>query len=77
MTVEDVLREFMSDIEDVGLDHTREEWPDLLVTYKHAREALGLPFEDIRTYEWEGEEGPAGTYCPMHGFIPEGSDCPC
>lgn len=40
-----VLREFMSDIEAVGVEELRDEngswyWPDLAVTYRHAKAAL-------------------------------------
>lgn len=46
MTTEGVLREFMRDIEAVGIRHVREEWPDLAITYRHARKVFGLPVED-------------------------------
>ena len=36
----EVVREFVSDIEQVGLDQTQEDWPDLVVTYEHAKNAL-------------------------------------
>lgn len=40
MPLKAVLEEFVEDIEAVGLDQLREEWPDLEVTYIHAKEAL-------------------------------------
>ena len=39
-TIESVLREFMNDVEAVGLKQVGREWPDLLVTYNNARMAL-------------------------------------
>lgn len=35
-TAEDVLKEFVADIEAVGQEHVQMEWPDLLETYKKA-----------------------------------------
>lgn len=35
-----VLREFVADIEAVGVDHVQEEWPDLLPTYLSAKRVL-------------------------------------
>ena len=34
------LREFVQDVEAVGLDYTAEDWPDIAVTYAHAKTAL-------------------------------------
>ena len=35
-----VLAEFVADIEAVGADTVRQDWPDLIVTYEKARAAL-------------------------------------
>ena len=37
---EAVLREFVKDFDAVGLEHVRDDWPDLVTTYWHAREHL-------------------------------------
>ena len=39
-TIESVLREFMNDVEAVGIKQVGIEWPDLLVTYNNARLAF-------------------------------------
>jgi hypothetical protein len=36
----EVVRELVSDVRAVGREHVKTEWPDLFVTYKHAREVL-------------------------------------
>lgn len=38
-----VLREFVADIEAVGTEFTQRDWPDLMETYRHAKEALANP----------------------------------
>lgn|SRR5262245_40369132 len=35
-----ILREFMNDVESVGVKDTAEDWPDLVVTYNKARMLL-------------------------------------
>lgn len=35
-----VLKEFCEDIEAVGLEHVRQDWPDLVLTYRNAKAAL-------------------------------------
>lgn len=35
-----VLREFIADIEAVGILHVHETWPDLAVTYERAQEII-------------------------------------
>lgn len=37
---EAVIREFVKDFDAVGLEHVREDWPDLVDTYWHARRYL-------------------------------------
>ena len=37
-----VLLEFIKDVEAVGRKQTAQDWPDIVVTYAHAIEALGL-----------------------------------
>ena len=34
---DEILREFMTDVEAVGVVETALEWPDLVVTYNRAR----------------------------------------
>ncbi len=36
----EVLREFVADIEAVGVKQTAEDWPDLVITYRKAKKAL-------------------------------------
>jgi len=36
----DTLKEFVADVEAVGVDSVQEDWPDLVVTYEHAKNAL-------------------------------------
>ena len=38
----DVLAEFVSDVDGVGVENMREEWPDVVITYGRAREVLRL-----------------------------------
>jgi len=43
MTPEELLsivREFMADVDAVGVDYVKEEWPDLHVTYMRAADLL-------------------------------------
>ena len=35
-----VLKEFIEDVDRVGIDHVRLDWPDLLATHAHAKNAL-------------------------------------
>jgi hypothetical protein len=39
-TPTEVLREFIEDVEAVGEEHVATEWPDLVETYRKAKEAL-------------------------------------
>lgn len=45
-----VLKEFCEDIEAVGLEYVRKEWPDLVLTYRNAQAALsgGKVYPDPR-----------------------------
>jgi hypothetical protein len=43
LTPEEVLHEFTRDIEAAGIDTVADDWPDLLMTYKHAKECLWEP----------------------------------
>lgn len=36
----DVLREFVRDVEAVGIESVEDEWPDILVTYRKAKRVL-------------------------------------
>ncbi len=42
-----VLHEFVADIEATGTEATRRDWPDLLVTYEHAKAALAKPQVEV------------------------------
>ena len=46
MKADDILREFMEDVEAVGIESVREDWPDLAITYRHARKYFKLSVED-------------------------------
>ena len=40
LTPEAVLKEFIDDVDAVGLDYVAEDWPDIAITYAHAKTAL-------------------------------------
>lgn len=37
-----VCEELVTDVEDLGVEYVREEWPDMAITYDHAKQALAL-----------------------------------
>jgi len=54
------LREFIADIDAVGLSHVQEEWPDLVVTYEHAKTALSSSADCVVEKEKRASEASRG-----------------
>ena len=40
LTPANVLKEFIDDVDAVGLAYVAEDWPDIAITYAHAKTAL-------------------------------------
>jgi len=60
MKLEDIVKEFIRDVQVVGEDHLKD-WPDLLVTYQKAK-ALVDPHYETRQIlndllEWAAQQG--------------------
>lgn len=47
-----ILREFVDDVEAVGIHQIENEWPDIAETYKHAKKFLGdIEDETIKPFK--------------------------
>jgi len=70
------LREFCNDIEAAGIENLRSDWPDLLVTYEHAKHAMGEKHEsEIIRQSYPEEKCPDCNAEPIPRWIIEGDGC--
>jgi hypothetical protein len=46
----EVLREFVSDVEAVGVLQTARDWPDIVITYRKAKAVLQPESEPANVY---------------------------
>lgn len=73
-TLLDVVREFINDCEAAGLDHVAADWPDLIVTYKHAKAATAKisywkDDPDFPADDWKYEVTLGNTRLGYHEWV--------
>lgn len=83
--LQSILEEFIEDVKAAGADHTRDNWPDLHVTYEQAVQALSgstLCLCDGCGYAWQPKDiipleftPDLNTRLDPGGVVPAG-ECP-